>query len=139
MMRADVRPDYVAIAPAGGIAPTRGDDTPVSQVFAPNGRLRYLVRPAADATPAATCAAFVAPAGAPARAIDPRFVTLAPSGVCRLEADVRALMQQPGDYTITLIVGGTPDGSARAPWPGWRTDDARILSAPVTLQIEEKP
>jgi hypothetical protein len=48
-------------------------------------------------------------------------------------------MQQPGDYTITLIVGGTPDGSARAPWPGWRTDDARILSAPVTLQIEEKP
>lgn len=145
-MRADLRPEYALDGPFGGIVEARGDtDTAeeraprISEDFAPTSRLRLIARPLPDAPPAQTCVAFVQSPGQVARRVAQSAITLAPTGVCRLEISVDRLATTPGQHTVSLILGGAPDPEAGPPWPGWDADAARVLSTPFTLRTKAQP
>lgn len=140
MLRADLSPpSYALEGPFGGVADARGEHAQASAVFAPTSRLRVLARPMPDATPATACVAYLRSADDAPQRVPQDAITFASSGVCRLEADVARLATTPGDYTVVLILGGTPAPDLDAPWPGWDATGARVLSAPFTLRPKATP
>ncbi|MEZ4470018.1 MAG: hypothetical protein R3F60_04265 [bacterium] len=117
-------PGYTLEGPLGGQALHRGEAAG-SATFGPGSTFVLFARP--DAAPAGDpprCRAFVIADGAAPIPVA-AGVTLAPSGVCRLEAPAADLFPRPGRYRVALVLG---DGAL---------DDPGTLS--TTIRYEELP
>ncbi len=100
---------YTLEGPTGGVATERGEG-PASEVFVPDSRLRLVARPDGPAAPS-TIRVFAARGGRLVEATSPEIVS-GPRGGARVEIRAGALFDEPGDWTLHVLV--TPPGERSA-------------------------
>lgn len=132
-------PEYTADGPFGGVADTRGAEDGPTRVFVPGNTLTLYARPAAPLDAPVECVAVVDDGAYLAQAVDARYVTLAPNGVCRLEAPVEAILPHFAGYTVALVLlpRGSPERSGSHGIP--RREDGKWLVEKIEYRSVEQP
>lgn len=132
-------PEFTVDGPYGGLATTRGDGEGPTRVFVPGNTLTMYARPAAPVQEPLECVAIIDDGAHIAQPLDPKYVTVAANGVCRLEAPVEAILPYFTRYTVSLVLlpRGSPDRAETHGIPG--REDGRWLVEKIEYRSVEQP
>lgn len=132
-------PEFTLDGPFGGLAETRGEDQGPTRVFVPGNTLTMYARPAAPVSEPLLCVAVIDDGAYLMQPLDPKYVTVAANGVCRLEGPVEAILPHFSRYTVSLILlpRGSPDRTETHGIP--RREDGKWLVEKIEYRSVEQP